>query len=624
MRRVLLFACVVAFVCCGPLRAQIQGDVLGVHDMTPLGVSSVKGSLSSSCEYCHAPHSGLGATQKAPMWNQQLSMQTYTTYTSSTAQQVALQPGLGSPSRLCLSCHDGTIAPGQTVAYGKISTTGTMSPASIFGTDLRSSHPFSLKTPLVDSPELNALLFGTPPKTADPAVKLINNTVECTSCHDPHVQRKDVIVADFLVRNSSGGQLCVACHDPNRVVSGKVNYLAGWPVNSHATSADSTTNQPYVGGYGSVAQNACTGCHMPHNALGPPRLLRGKDEQDCIACHNGGSNLSPVPLNVFAEFAKTGHPFASGTNLHDRTESAVLNNNRHATCVDCHNPHASQAIQSYGVPPLVRAPQNGLLGVSAADGVTVLNPAVNQFENCLRCHGGSAGKVLDPKFGYHPIRVVAGGDPLNVVQEFAITSTSSHPVTHDRASALLQPSLRTQMVQLDGVTLGRVVGVRIFCTDCHNSDDNREFGGTGPNGPHGSKWTHILERRYEMSQAVVAGQLITNPYPNPDLTVNGPYALCGKCHDLSQIVANSSFTEHARHINDGFSCSTCHTAHGMGAVTGSISGERLVNFDVNVVAPNGAMPIMYSRATNSCNLTCHQHPHTALGAGPAVTAKPHP
>jgi hypothetical protein len=302
----------------------------------------------------------------------------------------------------------------------------------------------------------------------------------------------------------------------------------------------------------------------------------------------------------------------------------VLNNNRHATCVDCHNPHASQANQSYGVPPLVRAPQNGLLGVSAADGVTVLNPAVNQFENCLRCHASSAGKVLDPKFGYHPIRIVAGGDPLNVVQEFALTSTSSHPVTHDRASALLQPSLRTQMVQIDGVTLGRVVGVRIFCTDCHNSDDNREFGGAGPNGPHGSKWTHILERRYEFSQTTVSGQLITNLLPTPDLTVNGPYALCGKCHDLNIIMTNSGFSEHARHINDGFSCSACHTAHGMGSENGSISGERLVNFDVNVVAPNGATPIMYSRATNSCNLTCHQHPHTALGAGPAAAVKPHP
>ena len=81
------------------------------------------------------------------------------------------------------------------------------------------------------------------------------------------------------------------------------------------------------------------------------------------------------------------------------------------------------------------------------------------------------------------------------------------------------------------------------CLECHNSDDNREFGGTGPNGPHGSKFTHILERRYEFSQAAVPGQLISNLFPSPDLTVNGPYALCGKCHDLSQVMSNTSFSD---------------------------------------------------------------------------------
>jgi hypothetical protein len=96
--------------------------------------------------------------------------------------------------------------------------------------------------------------------------------------------------------------------------------------------------------------------------------------------------------------------------------------------------------------------------------------------------------------------------------------------------------------------------------------------------------------------------------------VNGPYALCGKCHDLSnQIMQNTSFTKHSTHINDGFTCSTCHTAHGMGAASGTITGERLVNFDVNVVAPNGGSPISYSRATNTCVLVCHQVAHNPDG-----------
>lgn len=33
------------------------------------------------------------------------------------------------------------------------------------------------------------------------------------------------------------------------------------------------------------------------------------------------------------------------------------------------------------------------------------------------------------------------------------------------------------------------------CLECHASDDSREFGGTGPTGPHGSIYPHILERR---------------------------------------------------------------------------------------------------------------------------------
>jgi hypothetical protein len=58
----------------------------------------------------------------------------------------------------------------------------------------------------------------------------------------------------------------------------------------------------------------------------------------------------------------------------------------------------------------------------------------------------------------------------------------------------------------------------------------------------------------------------------------------------------------------------------MGNTSGSITGERLVNFDINVVAPNGTTPISYSRATNSCSLTCHGHTHNLLGS-PTIMIK---
>jgi len=596
----------------GTALAQIPGDQLGVHDLTPSGVSPVKGGVASSCLYCHAPHSSLSGP---PLWNQTLSSQAYNNYASSTYHQTNAAPTVGTSSKLCLSCHDGTVAPGQTVAFGKMLVGGTMAPTARFGSDLRGSHPTSMKTPLVNSTEIAPQLFNSPPGTKDSAVKLVKGTVECTTCHDPHSQGKDHTVPMFLVRDNTRGQLCLACHDPSRAVNGQVNYLSNWAISVHATATSQTSNQPYVGGYSTVADNACGACHMSHNASGQARLLRGADDLACIACHNGGTGVTPPAPNVFAEIAKGGHPFPSVNNAHDRAESAVLNNNRHATCVDCHNPHGSMQASLLAAAPRLRASQDGVVGISAADGVTVLNPAVNQYENCLRCHGTSSGKVANrARYGYVPVRAVSNGDPLNLIPDFNGTASSSHPVMHDRKSALAQPSLRAQMLNLDGTNSSRAVGTRILCTDCHSSDDNREFGGTGPNGPHGSKFNHILERRYEFGVATVPGGLLNSLFPNPDLTVNGPYALCGKCHDLQQVLLDTSFTEHARHISDGFSCSVCHTAHGMESQSGNISGERMVSFDVNVVAPNGVMSVSYNRALNSCTLTCHNHSHGTVAA----------
>jgi len=605
--------------------AQVSGDVLGAHNLSPSGTSPIKGRLDP-CLYCHVPHSGVQNSNPA-LWSQTLSTQTYTTYSSTTLHNPGQQPVLGADSSLCLSCHDGTVAVGQTQPFGTIQMTGNMYPADVFGTNLQGSHPFSMKLPLVDAPDLVPSL-ATSHTTADPlkAVNLIGNDVECTSCHTPHTQAIDMVSKNFLVRDSSSGQMCLACHEANpRTVNSQSNPLAQWSGSIHATSGVAIANAPVLGSYSTVAQNACLSCHMPHNSAAGARLLRGPvpsipnmdaSTQNCITCHNGGSNISPAISNVYAEFAKIAHPFPSGINAHDTGEAPLLNNNRHATCVDCHSPHASAQVTSFSstLPPAIRPSQAGALGISATDGTTVLTPAVNQYENCLRCHGTSAGKQTQVVFGYLPTRAVTASDGLNLIPQMSSTATSSHPVLHPRSSGLPQPSLLTNMVQLNGSTPGRAMGTQIYCTDCHNSDDNREFGGVGPNGPHGSKWDHLLERRYEFSQTPGPGQRITNLYPTPDLSVNGPYAMCGKCHDLSNhIIKNTSWSQHSSHINAGFTCSTCHSAHGMGASSGNITGERLINFDLKVVAPNGGMPVSYNRGANSCALVCHGTVHYPNG-----------
>lgn len=607
-------------VAAGPLLGQsTSGDVIGMHDLGPGSKSPITGARPDFCMYCHEPHNGVGG--RTPLWNQKLTVQSYSLYSSDTEKNRSTQPMMGADSNLCLSCHDGTVAPGTTAAYGQVTMFGSMYNYDVFGTNLQPSHPLAFALPLKDNIDLIASLAAKG-QTGDPtgAVRLVNGNVECTSCHNPHVQAKDLISQNFLVRDSSSGQMCLACHDPTRQIAGKVNPLADWATSAHALMQNKISSQANVGSYPTVAQDACISCHAPHNAQGPARLLRGPNEQDCIACHNGGANITPAPANVFAEYAapKVGHPFPTATNPHDAGENTLLNNNRHATCVDCHNGHGSAQVGAFPPPPQIRVSQKDIAGISATDGMSIVAPAVNQYENCFRCHGSSSGKAIRPIYGYLPLRAVSAGDPLNIILQFSATATSSHPVTHVSISALPQPSLLSNMWNLDGVTRGRAMGTQIFCTDCHNSDDNREFGGTGPNGPHGSKWSHILERRYEFSQTVIPGQLITNLFPNPDLSVNGPYALCGKCHNLTNVMANASFTQHQSHITAGFSCSVCHTAHGLGSLNPNISGQRLVNFDINVVAQNGAFPVSYNRATNTCTLTCHNAAHGPNGSVTAV------
>jgi len=654
----------VAVTLSGSLLAQAppQVDILGSHDLSEGRPSPVKGQAgqalgSAACLYCHAPHSGLGG--RTPLWSQTLSTQPYTLYSSNTIQNVPAQPLVGGPSSLCLSCHDGTVALGAKVPYGTIvmSSDHPVNTADVFGTELQTSHPFSLRTPLVDAANLVSTLASSR-TTADPLhkVKLVGGTVECSSCHQPHAQYiGDPLAGKFLVRDNRNGQICLACHTgTGRAVNGKNNRLAQWSTSIHALSANTVAGAVGLGNYSTVGQYACLSCHKDHNANGSAGLLRaavpaatGVDAstQSCMTCHAGGTNLDQAIANVYAKFGapNVGHPLPTGSNLHDGNEPAVLLEKRHATCVDCHNPHSSFQVAAFAAPPNVRGSQTGTVGISANDGSTIVDPAIDQYQVCLRCHGNSPNKQAPSSYGYLPLRAVSAADALNVIPQLAATATSSHPVLHTGTSGWPQPSLLTYMLNLDGTTNStRAVnpggGSRIFCTDCHNDDDNREFGGSGPNGPHGTQYSHVLERRYEFAQvAVGAGPgttianaaALTNPSLNAGGASPGPYAMCGKCHDLSMVMTAASWNltsnkaGHLVHVSQqGASCSACHTAHGMGSMSATVTGERLVNFDVGVVAPNaaalGSPPITYNHATNTCTLTCHGYAHEGATVAPAA------
>jgi hypothetical protein len=116
------------------LLAQFSGDVLGMHNLGPGSGSPITGARTDSCAYCHAPHSGLNRG----LWNQKLTTQNYTMYHSDTEKNRSRQPRLGDDSNQCLSCHDGTVAVGNTVVYGQVTTRGSMNTWDVFGSKMQS------------------------------------------------------------------------------------------------------------------------------------------------------------------------------------------------------------------------------------------------------------------------------------------------------------------------------------------------------------------------------------------------------------------------------------------------------------------------------------------------------
>jgi predicted CXXCH cytochrome family protein len=502
------------------------------------------------------------------------------------------------------------------VGIGTLQVTGTLT--DNMGTQLEGSHPFSMQPQLKDDATLVSTLVASH-TTKDTTVSLVGNNIECPTCHDPHNQYNDPRSPQFLVRNNTGSQLCFACHSVSaRTVNGINNPLTGWPNSAHALSTLAVAPKAQLGGYLTVKDFACSTCHASHNALGsglvhkspnrPPNV--DDTSQACATCHNGSDNLAQPLLDVATAFnGPQGHPFANANNQHAMNEPVVLDRNRHTTCADCHAPHAAQPTTSFPATPSLRPSQFGVAGVTL-DGQVVAT-ATYQYENCLRCHGASQNKQSLSAYGYMPARALFSGDTLDVSLQFAHGSISSHPVMRD-ATKLSRPSLLKSMWNIGFTVQGRAMSPRILCTDCHNNDNNREFGGTGPNGPHGSQNAHILERQYVMSlvgPGASPGSTIVNLSPTPilDPVSGSPYALCAKCHDLKYINSGASWPGHTMHIQQGFSCSVCHSAHGVPAGTSSVTGNGLVSFDMNVVGSNHGQPVSYNGS--KCTMVCHGHVH---------------
>lgn len=546
---------------CGRAGLAQQRVSEGVHNLSVSGGGVIRAeSEQQVCIFCHAPHNTGGMT---PLWNRELPSASYTIYQSSTLDAQPGQP-TGS-SKLCLSCHDGTIALGNVLSRADQirMAGGDTIPAGLtnLGTDLSDDHPisFAYTSGLAASDQQLAHPAGL-----NPAVKLdASGALQCTSCHDPH----NNMFGDFLVMSNEFGALCTVCHVMN-----------GWSAGSHSLSnAGVSGSQSGDWPYPTVSQNACRSCHRPHTAGGHERLLIAEnDEDNCLSCHDGlvaGTNIRTVLNRTSAHDPRNYH------GIHDPVEQAAGTAD-HVECADCHNPHAATAQgPTTGYIP-IGATLAGVPGVTA--GGAYLAAAQYEYEVCFRCHGDSAVQVSG--------RIVRQVQTTNLRLKFNQTNPSFHPVVASSPSP-------------DTVSLipGLARGARLRCTDCHNNDSGPRAGGAGPDGPHGSTYDFLLEKNYNVRDDVTEAEF--------------EYALCYKCHLRSSILGDDSFRKHKKHIEkERTPCSACHDPHGVTLALGSSSDHtHLINFDTQIVLPEPSTGRREFRDDGTlagrCTLLCHGKKH---------------
>jgi predicted CXXCH cytochrome family protein len=139
-----------------------------------------------------------------------VTVATYTLYSSGTFDATdQTQPD--GVSKLCLSCHDGTVALDN---FGGV-TGGTnfATGAANVGTDLANDHPVSFSyQSSIDNGDNE--LFPTTSSTSIGGTiasdLLSGGNVECSSCHDVH----NAYGNDGLLKiDNAGSALCLTCHD---------------------------------------------------------------------------------------------------------------------------------------------------------------------------------------------------------------------------------------------------------------------------------------------------------------------------------------------------------------------------------------------------------------------------
>ena len=168
------------------------------HDFVD-GASSANQFGNRICGPCHVPHNADKTTP--PLWDHTETSATFTYY-DLPGDKNDDPTSLDSYSKLCMSCHDGTV---NLDAYNGATGTKKITGTALLGTSLANDHPVNVN---LESTDTNYYTGYKAPTNALVTGSL--STVSCASCHDPH----GGVTGTKLLRTSNvGSALCLDCHD---------------------------------------------------------------------------------------------------------------------------------------------------------------------------------------------------------------------------------------------------------------------------------------------------------------------------------------------------------------------------------------------------------------------------
>jgi len=218
------------------------------HNLSSSGTSLYRagaGETNQICIFCHTPHN---ASNNGPLWNRPdittaLGGGAFPLYghldeilidTIAEAKYGGVNQYPNGATRLCLSCHDGVTAVGTVVsAWGGGDIAPSLGPMTSMVVNLSTSHPISFTYD-----DLGGVVESTldlkPGVTAGqyklPSAGILDDQgrMQCTACHDPHLDTNDGTYTLPMWRHYTGSEnadyeaTCGECHIGGSTSSGLI------------------------------------------------------------------------------------------------------------------------------------------------------------------------------------------------------------------------------------------------------------------------------------------------------------------------------------------------------------------------------------------------------------------